>query len=92
LHTKLDKGIINADTFNDISKEFQDCIAFAKKACTFLTKSTDPFLAVKNCSEQLLEAGFAKLSKREPFAGKLVPGERNCRNWVHISILCGIIQ
>jgi hypothetical protein len=47
------------------------------KACTFLTKSTDPFLAVKNCSEQLLEAGFAKLSKREPFAGKLLPGERN---------------
>jgi len=74
-HTKLDKGIINADTFNDVTKEFQDTISFVKKACEFLTKSTDPFLAVKTCSEQLLENGFVKLSKREPFAGKLVPGE-----------------
>ncbi len=75
-HTKLDKGIINADTLNDIEKEFDDHKAFAKKACTFFTKSTDPFLAVKNCSDKFLEAGFAKLSKREPFAGKLIPGEQ----------------
>ena len=32
-------------------------------------------VAVKTCSEQSDEAGFAKLSKREPFGGKLVPGE-----------------
>jgi aspartyl aminopeptidase len=45
------------------------------RACEFLTKSTDPFLATKSCSDALNDAGFVRLSKREPFAGKLVPGE-----------------
>ena len=40
-----------------------------------MTKSTDPFVVVKNCSEVLDAAGFKKLSKREPFGGKLVQGE-----------------
>ena len=50
-------------------------IPFAKKACEFLTQSTDPFLAVKTCSDALEAAGFVKLSKREPMAGTLVAGE-----------------
>jgi hypothetical protein len=48
----------------------------ATRACHFLTHSTDAFLAVKNCSDILNDTGlFVKLSKREPFAGKLLPGE-----------------
>jgi hypothetical protein len=48
----------------------------ASRACHFLTHSTDAFLAVKNCSDILNDTGlFVKLSKREPFAGKLLPGE-----------------
>ena len=50
-------------------------IPFAKKACDFLTQSTDPFLAVKTSSDALEAAGFVKLSKREPMAGSLVPGK-----------------
>ena len=60
----------------DIEKEFEDHVPLALKACEFLTKSTDPFLAVKSCSDELDAAGFIKLSKREPFGGKLVPGEK----------------
>lgn len=55
--------------------DFQTHMPFAKKACDFLTQSTDPFLAVKTCSDALEAAGFVKLSKREPMAGNLVPGE-----------------
>ncbi|EED94436.1 probable aspartyl aminopeptidase, partial [Thalassiosira pseudonana CCMP1335] len=40
----------------------------------FLTQATDPFLAVKTCTEELDAAGFVKLSKREPFGGVLKPG------------------
>ncbi|KAL7472335.1 hypothetical protein ACHAXS_012671 [Conticribra weissflogii] len=54
--------------------DFSKYIPFAEKACEFLTQSTDPFLAVKTCSDALDAAGFVKLSKREPFGGKLVPG------------------
>ena len=76
LHTRLEKGIVNADTMVDIEKEFtQDHTPLALKACKFLTKSTDPFLAVKSCSDALDGSGFVKLSKREPFGGKLVPGK-----------------
>lgn len=75
LHSKLEKGIVNADTLLDIEKEFEEYIPLAQRACDFLTKSTDPFLAVKECSDVLDEAGFVKLSKREPFGGKLIPGE-----------------
>ena len=49
-------------------------IPLGLKACDFLTKSTDPFLAVKTCTDELDEAGFIKLSKREPFVGILKPG------------------
>ena len=76
LHTKLEKGIVNTETMVDIEKEFEDHVPLALKACEFLTKSTDPFLAVKSCSDELDAAGFIKLSKREPFGGKLVPGEK----------------
>lgn len=54
--------------------DFEKHIPFAKKACEFLTQSTDPFLAVKTCSDGLEAAGFVKLSKREPMAGNLAPG------------------
>ncbi|KAL7534129.1 hypothetical protein ACHAXR_005651 [Thalassiosira sp. AJA248-18] len=74
LHTKLEKGIVNADTLVDIEKEFEDYVPLATKACDFLTKSTDPFLAVKESSDALDAAGFVKLSKREAWGGKLVPG------------------
>ena len=60
----------------DIEKEYTDeHIPFGIKACNFLTKSTDPFLAVKSCSDELDAAGFVRLSKREPFGGRLVPGK-----------------
>lgn len=39
-----------------------------------MNKSTDPFLAVKTSTDALDAAGFVKLSKREPFGGKLAPG------------------
>lgn len=61
----------------DIEKEYSDeHIPFGIKACNFLTKSTDPFLAVKSCSDELDAAGFVRLSKREPFGGRLVPGKK----------------
>ena len=75
LHSKLEKGIINTETFADVEKEAEGHVPLGLKACEFLTKSTDPFLAVKTCSDTLDAAGFVKLSKREPFGGKLVPGE-----------------
>lgn len=79
LHTKLGKGSggdvtdvkLAADDFN---KDFAMHIPLGLKACDFLTKSTDPFLAVKTCTDTLDAAGFIKLSKREPFAGVLQPG------------------
>ena len=51
-------------------------VKFAKKACNVLDASPDPFHAVKANCEKLAEAGFKKLSKREPFTGKLQPGGR----------------
>jgi hypothetical protein len=75
LHSKLEKGNVSPDTPVGIDREYGDRIALGKRACEFLTKSTDPFLATKNCSDTLNEAGFVKLSKKEPFAGKLSPGE-----------------
>lgn len=66
---------MNAETLQDIEKEFEDYLPLANKACDFLTKSTDPFLAVKECSDALDASGFVKLSKREPFGGKLLPGK-----------------
>ena len=55
--------------------DFEKHTPFAEKACEFLTRSTDPFLAVETCSEALKSAGFVKLSKREPMAGNLKPGK-----------------
>jgi aspartyl aminopeptidase len=49
-------------------------VAFAKKACEFLSASTDPFYAVANSVAKLEATGFTQLRKREPFAGKLTPG------------------
>jgi hypothetical protein len=77
LHSKLERGVVNPDNPVGIERECEDHIALGKRACEFLTKSTDPFLATKSCSDALSEAGFEKLSKREPFAGKLSPGEIN---------------
>mmetsp|Transcript_42413 Transcript_42413/g.90240 ORF Transcript_42413/g.90240 Transcript_42413/m.90240 type:complete len:580 (+) Transcript_42413:79-1818(+) len=74
LHGKLHRGVVNPDTLVDIEKEYEDYVPFAEKARDFLTKSTDPFVAVKVCSKSLDAAGFVKLSKRESFRGKLVPG------------------
>ena len=51
-------------------------INFGKKACTFLDASPDPFHAVQESCTKLASAGFQKLSKREPFTGKLQPGGR----------------
>ncbi|KAL9186991.1 hypothetical protein ACHAXT_010711 [Thalassiosira profunda] len=74
LHARLQKGVVNEDTMVDIEKEMVDHATLARKACEFLTNATDPFLAVKTCSDALDAAGFVKLSKREPFGGKLLPG------------------
>ena len=80
LHSKLSTGsIVNPTTSlldNTITKDVQTQIALGVRACQFLTKSTDAFLAVKSCSDTLDHGGFVKLSKREPFAGKLIPGKR----------------
>jgi hypothetical protein len=57
-----------------VDKDFATHIPLGLKACDFLTKSTDPFLAVKTCTDALDAAGFVKLSKRDPFAGVLKPG------------------
>lgn len=83
LHSKLEKsatGVV-ADV-KDVkpaaavvpAKDFAAHIPLGLKACDFLTKSTDPFLAVKTCTDALDAAGFVKLSKRDPFAGVLKPG------------------
>ena len=85
LHSKLEKsatGVV-ADA-KDVkqpaaaavmpAKDFAAYIPLGLKACDFLTKSTDPFLAVKTCTDALDAAGFVKLSKRDPFAGVLKPG------------------
>ena len=85
LHSKLEKsasGVV-ADV-KDVkpaavvtataSKDFAPHIPLGLKACDFLTKSTDPFLAVQTCTDALDAAGFIKLSKRNPFAGVLKPG------------------
>ena len=86
LHSKLEKsaaGIV-ADV-KDVKpaakalkeptdKDFAPHIPLGLKACDFLTKSTDPFLAVQTCTDALDAAGFIKLSKRNPFAGVLKPG------------------
>ena len=81
LHSKLEKsasgvvaGVKPASALPPVSKDFASYIPLGQKACAFLTKSTDPFLAVKTCSMALDTAGFIKLSKREPFAGILKPG------------------
>lgn len=74
LHSNIKKGIVSADSFVDIEKEFEDCIPLGIQACDFLTKSTDPFLATKTSSDVLDANGFVKLSMREAFVGKLVPG------------------
>jgi aspartyl aminopeptidase len=49
-------------------------IPLAKKACEYLSNSTDPFHAVANSIEKLKASGFTPLRKREPFAGKIEPG------------------
>ena len=64
--------------------DYSEHIPFAEKACTFFTNSPDPYHAVENMIGRLEEAGsmigrleeagFARLSKREPFADKVVPG------------------
>lgn len=56
--------------FNMMTTDF---IPFAQKCCDFLTASPDPFHAVKNSVEKLVEAGFVRLSKREPFLGQIQP-------------------
>jgi aspartyl aminopeptidase len=57
------------------SMDFEAHFPLAKKACEFLTQATDPFLAIKSCTDALEAEGFVKLSEREPMAGNLVPGE-----------------
>jgi aspartyl aminopeptidase len=54
--------------------DFTKHVAFATKACDFLTNSPDPFHAVANAVKKLEAAGFVALRKRDPFAGKLTPG------------------
>lgn len=82
LHSKIEKGIVNANTLVDIEREFEEYVPFATKTRDFLTQATDAFVCVKVCSQALDERGFVKLSKREAWGGKLVPGEWNsCRRW-----------
>lgn len=57
-----------------VGKDFASHVPLGLKACDFLTKSTDPFLAVQTCTDALDAAGFIKISKRDPFAGVLKPG------------------
>ena len=42
-------------------------LAFAEKACSFLSASTDPFHAVHNAVQKLEAAGFQALNYRNPF-------------------------
>ena len=77
LQRGMEAGKVDGKKSNKMTKaenEFAKHIPFAEKACEFLTKSTDPFLAVKTCTDTLDAWGFTKLSKREPFGGKLVAG------------------
>ncbi len=85
LHAKLEKSAaagVDADVkavkpaaaVVTTGKDFAPHVPLALKACEFLTKSTDPFLAVQTCTDALDAAGFIKLSKRDPFAGVLKPG------------------
>ncbi len=90
LHAKLEKSTaagVDADmkdvkpaaaaataTVVTAGKDFASHVPLGLKACDFLTKSTDPFLAVQTCTDALDAAGFIKISKRDPFAGVLKPG------------------
>lgn len=87
LHAKLEKSAaagVDADNVKDVKpaaaavvtagKVFASHVPLGLKACDFLTKSTDPFLAVQTCTDALDAAGFIKISKRDPFAGVLKPG------------------
>lgn len=49
------------------TKNMDDYIPLATKACEFLTASPDPFHAVSNSISKLQAAGFEALRKREPF-------------------------
>lgn len=77
LHSKLQSSG-GGSTVNPTTTEKEldvNITTLASRACHFLTQSTDAFLAVKSCSDILNDTGlFVKLSKREPFAGKLLPG------------------
>mmetsp|Transcript_7790 Transcript_7790/g.10646 ORF Transcript_7790/g.10646 Transcript_7790/m.10646 type:complete len:484 (-) Transcript_7790:391-1842(-) len=54
--------------------DFSSHIPLAEKACEFLSSSPDPYHAVKNVISKLEGVGYVRLSKREPFSGKLEPG------------------
>lgn len=78
LHSKLQSSSsAGSTTVNPTTEKELDTniTTLGTRACHFLTQSTDAFLAVQTCSDILNETGFVKLSKREPFAGKLLPGE-----------------
>ena len=78
LHSRFkEEGVvvINGKVVTTDKLDFSQYIPFGEKACEFLTQSTDPFLAVKTCTDALDAAGFVRLSKREPFGGNLVPGK-----------------
>lgn len=53
---------------------FDKYIPFAEKACDYLSASPDPYHAVLNSVTKLEAAGYVRLSKREPFLGKIKPG------------------
>lgn len=79
LHSKLQSSGSGGSTTVNPTTEKElgiNITTLASRACNFLTQSTDAFLAVKSCSDILNDSGFVKLSKREPFAGKLLPGGR----------------
>mmetsp|Transcript_41154 Transcript_41154/g.62338 ORF Transcript_41154/g.62338 Transcript_41154/m.62338 type:complete len:312 (-) Transcript_41154:26-961(-) len=54
--------------------DYSSHFPLAEKACKFLTSSPDPYHAVQNMITRLEGVGYARLSKRDPFAGKLEPG------------------
>jgi len=72
-------------------KDFSKYIPLAKKACDFFTQSTDPFLAVKTCTDALDSAGFIKLSKREPFGGTLVRGGKYYYTSNHSTLVAFVV-
>eukprot|EP00957_Ditylum_brightwellii_P023977 1807940-Ditylum_brightwellii.AAC.1 len=55
--------------------DYSSHFPLAEKACKFLTSSPDPYHAVQNMITRFEGVGYARLSKRDPFAGKLEPGE-----------------